>query len=140
MARSNAIGKMREIAETSGDPKIILLNALGKGFDKDLTVLHSQVLVATYVRPAKSAGGIFMPDTVVEEDRWQGNVGLVVALGKGAFKDDGVAQFNGDKLTIGDWVMFVAADGISMFIRQVPCRLFQDTRILMKVTNPEIYY
>ncbi len=140
MARSNAIGNMREIAESEGDPKTILFKALGRDFAKDLTVLHSQVLVATYIRPAKSAGGIFMPDTVVEEDRWQGNVGMVVALGKGAFKDDGVAQFHGDKLVVGDWVMYVAADGISMFIRQVPCRLFQDTRILMKVTNPEIYY
>lgn len=140
MARSNAIGKMREIAESSHDPKTALLNAIGKTTLREFTVLHSQVLVATYVQPAKSKGGIFMPDKIVEEDRWQGNIGLVIAMGKGAFKDDGVAQFHGDKLEIGDWVMYVAADGISLFIKQVPCRLFQDTRILMKVTNPEIYY
>lgn len=140
MARSNAIGKMREIAESSDDPKVVLFRAVGKSTLKELTVLHSQVLVATYVRPAKTTGGIFMPDKVVEEDRWQGNIGLVIALGKGAFKDDGVAQFHGDKLEVGDWVMYVPADGVSLFIKQVPCRLFQDTRILMKVTNPEIYY
>lgn len=140
MARSNAIGKMREIAESSFDPKVALLSAVGKQTLKELTVLHSQVLVAGYVQPAKSKGGIFKPDTIIEEDRWQGNIGLVIALGKGAFKDDGVAQFHGDKLEIGDWVMYLPADGVSLFIKQVPCRLFQDTRILMKVTNPEIYY
>jgi len=140
MARSNAIGKMREIAESSQDPKTALLNAIGKPTLREMTVLHSQVLVATYVQPAKSKGGIFMPDKIVEEDRWQGNIGLVIALGKGAFKDDSVAKFHGDNLKIGDWVMYVAADGISLFIKQVPCRLFQDTRILMKVENPEIYY
>ena len=140
MARSNAIGKMRTIAESSSDPKQALMDALGARNLKDFTVLHSQVLVATYVRPAKTKGGIFMPDKVVEEDRWQGNCGLVIALGKGAFKDDGVAKFHGDNLKIGDWVMYVAADGVSLFINEVPCRLFQDTRILMKVTDPEIYY
>ena len=140
MARSNAIGKMRTIAESSSDPKQALMEALGSKNMKDFTVLHSQVLVATYVRPAKTKGGIFMPDKVVEEDRWQGNCGMVIALGKGAFKDDGVAKFHGDGLKIGDWVMYVAADGVSLFINEVPCRLFQDTRILMKVTDPEIYY
>ncbi len=140
MARSNAIGKMREIAESSEDPRKVLFGVIGKDTLKEITVLHSQVLVATYVRPAKTKGGIFLTDKVVEEDRWQGNIGLVVALGKGAFKDDAVAKFHGDKLEIGDWVMYVPADGVSLFIKQVPCRLFQDTRILMKVTNPEIYY
>lgn len=138
MARSNAIGKMREIADSSEDPKKILLRSVG-----DLRgqfVLHSQVLVAGYVRPGKTKGGIFLSDKAVEEDRWQGNIGLVLMLGKGAFVDDSVAKFHGEKLQVGDWVMYQPADGISLFIREVPCRLFQDTRILMKVTDPEIYY
>ena len=137
MARSNAIGKMRQIAEDTTDPKQVLFKALGK---HKTTVLHSQVLVATYVRPAKTKGGIFMPDKTIEEDRFQGNIGMVVGLGKGAFKDDNIAQFNGDKLEVGDWVMYVPADGVSLFINEVPCRLFSDTRILMKVEDPEIYY
>src|SRR3984893_6300443 len=108
---------MREIADdTETDPKKLLTSVVGLG-DGDLTVLHSQVLVAGYVRPGKTKGGIFLTDKAVEEDRWQGNVGLVIALGKGAFKDDGVAQFHGDKLKVGDWVMYTPADGIGMFIR-----------------------
>ncbi len=137
MARSNAIGKMRQIAEDSTDPKQVLFKALGK---HDTEVLHAQVLVAGYVRPAKTKGGIFMPDKVIEEDRFQGNIGLVIAMGPGAFKDDNIAQFHGKSLKLGDWVMYVPADGIGIFIREVPCRLFSDTRILMKVTDPEIYY
>ncbi len=137
MARSNAIGKMRAIAEDTTDPKQVLIKAIGK---HGTEVLHSQVLVATYVRPAKTRGGIFMPDKVIEEDRFQGNIGMVIALGPGAFKDDTIAQFHGKSLKEGDWVMYVPADGISLFINEVPCRLFSDTRILMKVTDPEIYY
>src|SRR6187455_1873399 len=100
MARSNAIGKMRQIAEDETDPKEVLLKALGK---HGTTVLHSQVLVAGYVRPAKTKGGIWLTDKNIEEDRYQGNIGMVIGLGSGAFVDDPVANFHGDKLEIGDW-------------------------------------
>ncbi len=138
MARSNLVGKMREIADSADDPKRMLFKALGPLGDS--IVLHSQVLVAGYVRPGKTKGGIFLTDRAVEEDRFQGNIGMVIALGKGAFKDDPVAKFHGDSLKVGDWVMYLPADGVALAIREVPCRLFQDTRILMKVDNPEIYY
>lgn len=155
MARSNAIGKMREIAETElniTDPRLAHLQALTNNHDATLdqllegplagevTVLHSQVLVMGYIAPARTAGGIILTDKAVEEDRYQGSTGLVIALGKGAFKDDAVAKFHGDELKVGDWVMFVPSDGIGLFINRTPCRLFSDTRILMKVENPGIYY
>lgn len=139
MARANAISKMREIADADSDPKRLLFKAVGE-LPKELTVLHSQVLVAGYIRPGKTKGGIILTDKTVEEDRFQGNVGLVLALGKGAFKDDNVAKFHGDSIKVGDWVMYQPADGIALYIRELPCRLFQDTRILMKVTTPEIYF
>jgi len=140
MARSNAVGKMRQIAEDlDNDPKVVLRRAVG-GLDKELDVLHSQVLIAHYVRPAKSKGGIWMPDRQIEEDRFQGNIGLVLAVGPGAFKDDAVAQFHGKTLQPDDWVMFNPGDGQAFFYKEVPCRLFQDTRILMKITTPEFYY
>jgi co-chaperonin GroES (HSP10) len=137
MARTNAIVKMREIAESDVDPKQAILKALGK---HDTHVFHSKVLVATYVRPAKTQSGLFLPDKTIEEDRYQGTIFLVIAMGKGAFKDDNIAKFNGDSIKVGDWVMGVAGDGIAMFINGVPCRLFDDTRILMRVKNPELYF
>lgn len=137
MARSNAMTKMRQIAESSHDPKKALLDALGK---HDTKVFHSKVLVATYIQPAMTKGGIIRPDKTIEEDRYQGTTFLVIGMGAGAFKDDNIAQFNGDKLEVGDWVMGVAGDGISLFINEVPCRLFDDTRILMRVKDPELYF
>lgn len=137
MARTNAIVKMREIAESDIDPKKAILKALGS---HDTHIFHSKVLVATYVRPAKTSSGLFLPDKTIEEDRYQGTIFLVIGMGKGAFKDDNIAKFNGDKIKVGDWVMGVAGDGISMFINGVPCRLFDDTRILMRVKDPELYF
>jgi co-chaperonin GroES (HSP10) len=124
----------------TGRDKGTLKQLLKNPMAPDLTVLHSQVLVMGWVPPSISKGGIILTDKSTEEERFQGNVGLVVGLGSAAFKDDNIAQFNGDSLQIGDWVMYVAGDGIQLFIREVPCRLFSDTRILMKVTSPEIYY
>jgi co-chaperonin GroES (HSP10) len=137
MARSNAIVKMREIAESSTDPKQAILKALGK---HSTHVFHSKVLVATYVRPAKTQSGLFLPDKTIEEDRYQGTIFLVIGLGKGAFKDDHIAKFNGDSLKVGDWVMGVAGDGIGLFINGVPCRLFDDSRVLLRIKNPELYF
>lgn len=140
MSNSNAAARMRNIAEASTAPddcKREILKHL-KGINHQ--VFHSQVLVAHYIQPARTKGGIFRTDNAVQEDRFQGNCFLVIGLGKGAFKDDNIAQFNGDKLKVGDWVMAVTADGAALYINSVPCRIFSDTRILMKVEDPGIYY
>ena len=135
----NAMVRMRDIAEASATPeecrKQIQMHL--KKVRQD--VFHSQVLVAHYIRPAKTKGGIILGDKRVQEDRFQGNIFLVIGLGKGAFKDDNIAKFNGDRIKVGDWVMAQASDGIGMDINAVPCRLYQDTRILMKVEDPSQY-
>lgn len=138
MARSNH--KMQAIAETVGARDKVLLAALD-GKHLKHTVLHSQVLVAIYIPSNRTKSGFIFTDKTVEEDRWQGTVGLVIGLGKGAFKDDSVAQFNGDKLKLHEWVLFNPADGVAMYINQVPCRLFQDSRILISnIADPGVYY
>lgn len=137
---SNAMGRMRDIAEASRTPKDCKREIMKYLGEIKPHVLHSQVLVAQYIKPAKSKGGIIMTDRNVQEDRFQGTIFLVIALGKGAFKDDNIAKFNGDELKVGDWVMAVAADGVAMDINSVPCRLYSDTRILMKVADPGMYY
>jgi co-chaperonin GroES (HSP10) len=137
---ANAMVRMRDIAESSSTPAECKKNLMKHLGAVKHEVLHSQVLVAQYIAPAKTKGGIILTDKKVQEDRYQGTIFLVIAMGKGAFKDDSIAKFNGDKLKTGDWVMAVAADGIAMDINSVPCRLYSDTRILMKVTDPALYY
>ena len=137
---ANAMRVMRDIAEASSSPdecKKNIVKHLGK---HDTEVFHSQVLVAGYIKPARSKGGIIMTDRNVQEDRYQGTIFLVLSLGPTAFKDDSIAKFHGVNLKVGDWVMAVAGDGIAMDIKGLPCRLYQDTRILMRVKDPSIYY
>lgn len=140
MARSNAVGKLREIVDAATDPRTALLRALGDLSNE--TVLHSQVLVATYAGSKFHAGtSILRTDQSLKEDQFQGTVGLVVKMGKGAFVDQlPQVNFHGDTLEIGDWVFVRPSDGISLFIRQVPCRLFEDVHVKIKVNNPEMYW
>ena len=136
---ANAKVVMQRIAEQSSTPeecKKLILEQLG---NHRTEVFHSQVLVATYVPPGKTKGGIILTNNATAETRHQGNIFLVIALGKGAFKDDHIAKFHGDKLKVGEWVMGVAGDGIAMDINGMPCRLYQDARILMRVKDPTLY-
>src|ERR1700744_2218737 len=44
-------------------------------------IAQNEVLVAIYIRPAKSAGGILLTDRTRKEANYQGKVGLVVKIG-----------------------------------------------------------
>ena len=136
-----ARAKLRELA-SADDPKQAILNELGDL--SGLELFHNQVMVATYIRPERTSGGIFLPDKTLAEDRFQGKVGLVVKLGPLAFKDDAIAKFGGVKLEEGDWVYYRASDGMELFSVDktggVPCRIFEDTQIKGRVSDPALLW
>lgn len=137
MAHSNAAQKIQEISESKADTKLAHFAALG-GFKDE--VFHSQVLVMTYIRSSRTAGGIILAAVTQDEDRFQGKIGLVVGMGPGAFKDDTIARFHGSELKVGDWVMTRPADGMELFYNGCTLRLFQDVNILCKVADPTRYW
>lgn len=117
------------------DPKKAILEAIGDLSGEEL--FHNQILVVTYVRPEKTAGGIIRPQENVGEDEYQGKVGLVVKKGKSAFISDGEQDFLGQDVEIGDWVVYRVGDGWALTIRGTPCRILTDRTIRMKIKNPE---
>jgi co-chaperonin GroES (HSP10) len=120
------------------DPKKEI-QSLMKDSAKDVDVLHGKVLVALYITPEKSKGGIILTDKTKEEDIWQGMVGLVIKKGRIAFKDDENTKFGGADLKENeDWVAFTPGDGRRIQINGVDCRVIEDTQILMKVKDPAI--
>lgn len=137
MAKSNALEKMREIAKSTLSETERHLGALGDFKD---TIYHSQVLCMTYIQPEKTAGGIYLSDQTIQEDRFQGKIALVVAMGPGAFEDDKIAQFHGQKPKVGDWVLVRPSDGMEIFFNGNTLRLFQDVDIRMQVTDPRDYW
>lgn len=116
--------------------KNAILGAIGDLSGVD--VMYNMVLLGIYIRPEKTAGGIYRPASNVDEDIWQGKAGMVLKLGPNAFVDDGEYQFHGQKVNVGEWCVFKVGDAWSLEINKVPCRLVRDSGIKLKVKDPSI--
>ena len=117
------------------DPKKELLDKLGAL--AGIEVYNNAVLVATYVRPAKTDKGILLPDQYRSEDQYQGKAALIVKMGPDAFKDPSGRWFADADLAVGDWIALRPSDGWSVSINGVPCRMLEDTAVRMKIDRPD---
>jgi co-chaperonin GroES (HSP10) len=101
------------------------------GFD----VFRNRILVATYVAPEKTKGGILLPDKTVTESRYQSKVGLVLKLGPIAFEFEGEAV--PVRPDVGDWIIFRTADTGEIGLAGVSCRIVHDDLVIGRVQNPD---
>jgi hypothetical protein len=131
--------KAIDIVANAKDPKKAILEALG-----DLSGLRlqaNQVCVATYFRPAKTAGGIIRPDINLEEDMWQGKVGLIVKLGPEAFKDSEDYKFaEASRRKVGDWAVYHVNEARNVGVKGYPCRFMADSAIKAEVDDPNMIF
>lgn len=124
--------------QTAQEQKAMLQSMLG-----DMTgqrPLGNRVLVATYVSRQVSRGGIIFTDKRKDASRFEGKVGLVVAIGPGAFKYDGAFPWEGPKPQIGDWIWYRASDAPERWIKDVSCRTIEDDRIEGITDDPLAIY
>lgn len=121
------------------DPRDEIHAKLG-GAEDGVRIMGARVLVATYVRPEQTAGGIFLADRTRDEEKHQGKTGLVIALGPLAFEDDETHQWGVTKPVIGDWVMFNIGDTRRLVIRDVECRILEDVAVQAVVGDPDEIY
>lgn len=105
---------------------------------KKLSLFSGRVLVAIYISPSKTKGGIILTDKAKQEDVYQGQVGLVLKKGPLAFQDDDVTKFHGQDIQVGEWVAFRPGDGKRIQINGVDCRIIEDTAIDAIVDDPTI--
>lgn len=138
---------LRDIAQNveRTNPRQALLEALG-----DVSwyePFHNLVLIATYVPPEKTKGGIIRPDRSMAEARFQGIAGLVLRVGPGAFKDEGHIKFYGVTVKEGDWIVYRPSDAVEQFIRikgttndGVSVRLIEDAHIKARIPDPDSIY
>ena len=134
IAQSHKIQAMSQAA----DPKQAVLTAVG-----DLSkveIFSGWILLGTYIRPEKTGGGIIRPQSNVEEDSFQGKVGLVLKKGPMAFKNDDTHDFAGQDVEEGEWVAYYVNDTRAITINGAPCRMIQDTRIIMKIDDPGVVF
>lgn len=127
MAKNKPQSSAEEIKESLGDLS-------------GLSIMHNQILVGIWMRPEKTAGGIILTEKTVDEDKWQGKVGLVMAKGPLAFINDGANDFHGQDVEVGDWVIYRVSDGFSIDINGTHCRLLEDVHIKGRVSDPTVIY
>lgn len=141
-----SVKKLRDIAQGSAaDPRQALLNAVGDV--KEFEPFHNLILVATYIQPEKTQGGVWLPDKSLMEDRFQGKVGLVLKVGPRAFHNDRVNDFGGINVQPGEWVVYAPSAGYEMFFVDqktgqdgTPCRLLEDVHIKARINHPRMVY
>lgn len=117
------------------DPREDLRKRLGNL--KDIEIFNNQVLVAVYIRPEKTKGGIVLPDKHRDEDKNQGKVGLVVKQGPMAFVDENKQWFVDTEIDDGDWIVFRPSDGWAVTINGVLCRVLDDMTVRGRVQHPD---
>jgi co-chaperonin GroES (HSP10) len=118
------------------DPKEKILEELGDHFGFQL--MSNQILVAVYLRPEKTKGGVILSDRYRDEDRFQSKVGLLLDQGPSAFVEDGDASWFGKyPFKKGDWVVFRPSDGWSIHVNGVLCRILSDAQVKGVVDNPD---
>ncbi len=117
------------------DPRDVVKKELGD--IASVEIFNTQVLVAVYERPERTAGGIILADQTRGEDKIQGKVGLIVKMGPDAFHDPEQKWFRGVDMNIGDWVVFRPSDGWPVTINKKICRVLEDTHIRLRVDRPD---
>lgn len=130
------------------DPRQDIIDDVGD-IAKHFQPLGAGVLIVMYERGkqkggemAQTSGGIFIPETatgVIKEDKYQGKVGLVMALGPIAFTEDERHQWGAVTPKIGDWVMVSVGDTYSFDLPgDRRARLVEDVNIKF-IVSPEAF-
>lgn len=122
----------------ASNPKLALITEVGDL--SKVSLMANRVLVAIYIAPEKTQGGIIRATQTIKEDIWQGVVGLVLKKGATAFKDEPETKtlFHGQDVALGDWVVFRPGDARRVQINGVDCRFVEDVLIDMVIQDPEI--
>lgn len=130
--------KMKELSQAT-DFKAAFWKLIGSAVDL-VEPFGARVLVGTYVKPERTAGGIIIPDKSKQEDQWQGNAGLVLKLGPKAFKWDEdavtVPWESGEAPKVGDYVMFRFSSSREFYLNGMSVRWVLDRDIEAKVDDP----
>ena len=95
-----------------------------------------RMMILPYRGKGKTAGGIYLPDKVVEDGQIQTVVGYVMKQGALCYKDE--SKFpDGPWCKEGDWVIFARYAGSRFRIEGGEVRILNDDEILATINDPE---
>lgn len=133
----HSASKIEQISQAA-DPKKAIIAAVG-----DLSgtkIAADLVLLGTYIRNERTAGGIIRPKEVLEEDEHQGKVGLVLAAGPLAYADWEDDAARGQMAQQHSWVVYAIKDAWPVQINGTACRFIPYDKIRMQLTEPSMVF
>lgn len=135
---------MQAVAMKDADPRAEILKAVGD--ISDIEVFNKQILVAVYIAPEKTKGGIIRPASNVDEDRYQSKVGLILKMGPIA-GDPSSPWFDGleHPVSVGDWIVYRPSEGWSITVNRtfdggVLCRMLDDEDVRGRIQSPDMVW
>jgi hypothetical protein len=130
--------KIESISQATNKKKAII-DAVGDMSGVD--VLSDLVLLGTYIRDEKLPSGLILPQQNLQEDEFQGKVGLVLKAGpfaKTEFSDG--SDDGGDSARVHSWVAFAIKDTWPLQVNGVACRLIPYDKIRLRVADPKVVF
>lgn len=95
-----------------------------------------RMLILPYRGKAKTQGGVYIPEKVIEDSQLTTVVGYVMKQGPLCYKDE--AKFpEGPWCKTGDWVIFARYAGSRFRIEGGEVRILNDDEILAVISDPE---
>lgn len=129
--------KIEQISQAS-DPMAAIIKAVGD--ISKLKVASDLVLLGTYIRNEKTAGGIIRPHDVLKEDEYQGKVGLVLKAGPMAYGDWEDDELRGHLAKLHTWVVYQIKDAWPVQINGTACRFVPYEKIRAQIPNPSMVF
>lgn len=121
------------------DPAQKILSEIGDL--SGIQMMNTQILVAVHIRPNKTKSGLYLTDTTMDEDKYQGKSGLLIKAGPHAFTPEGKWFQEGINFEVGKtWIIFRPSDGWNITINNKLCRMLDDTSIRGVVNDPDMVF
>jgi len=95
-----------------------------------------RIVILPHKGVEKTKGGVILSDTLIQEQQWTTNVGLVLKLGPMAYEDKNKFP-TGPWCKEKDWVIFARYAGSRLKIDGGELRILNDDEILGVVDSPE---
>jgi co-chaperonin GroES (HSP10) len=134
---SSVKAAVASLSEAYEAPKVLNPENIGGSLlDRMPNPTGWRILVLPYRGKGKTEGGVFMPESAVEQQQVSTQVGYVLKVGSLAYKDS-------EKFPTGpwcqekDWVMFARYSGSRFNIDGGEVRILNDDEILAKISDPE---
>jgi hypothetical protein len=123
-----------------------ILHSELQGFDRfsllrdmlGVQICGPDLLLAIFDRAGyQSFGKVFVPDNYLE-DKIQGKVALVLAVGPLVNGPEVEAWFGGNPPKVGDWVVTSIRDGLNYVVNNVVMKTVEWKYIRMKILHPDM--